>query len=211
VGSQVEKSADIRVIAATWRDLSARMREGAFREDLYHRLTIVELITPPLRERPEDIEELLLLFMDAEAASLGRSRPRLEASVRAHLRRWPWPGNVRELKNVASYITAMTAGNRVGLADLPRNLHRASPDLPPATSEMAFANTEIRIDLPYMEARRIWLDDFQQRYVETILEAHKGNVSAAARAAGMDRRSIQRILGRHTHREARSDRSPGDV
>jgi len=211
VGSQTEKRADIRVIAATWRQLSQRVREGNFRQDLYHRLTIVELVTPPLRDRPEDIEELLIQFMDEEAAACGRSRPRLEASVRAHLRRWPWPGNVRELKNVASYITAMTAGNRVGLADLPRNLHRASPDLPPSSSETAFAGAELRIDLPYMEARRMWLDDFQQRYVEAILEAHNGNVSAAARAAGMDRRSIQRIVGRHAHVESPSDKRPPNV
>ncbi len=211
VGSQVEKRADIRVVAATWRQLGMRVREGAFREDLYHRLTIVELVTPPLRDRPEDIEQLLAVFMDAEAAAAGRPCPRIEASARAHLRRWPWPGNVRELKNVASYITAMTAGSRVGLADLPRNLHRASPDLPHAPDEMTFADTQLRIDLPYMEARRLCLDDFQQRYVEAILEAHGGNVSAAARAAGMDRRSIQRIVGRHARVDAPSDKRPGDV
>lgn len=210
VGSQDERRADIRVIAATWRNLEARVREGAFREDLYHRLTIVELITPPLRDRPEDIEELLVQFMEAEAGLTGRTPPRLEASVRAHLRRWPWPGNVRELKNVASYITSMTQGGRVTLADLPRNLHRASPEMPHASSEIAFSGADLRIDLPYMEARRLWLDDFQQRYVEAVLDAHDGNVSAAARAAGMDRRSIQRIIGRHTP-DAPSDKRPTDV
>ena len=211
VGSQTERRADIRVIAATWRALGERVREGLFRQDLYHRLAIVELTTPPLRDHPEDIESLLETFIHAEAQRAGRPPPRLEASARAHLLRWPWPGNVRELKNVAAYVTAMTLGSRVGLDDLPRNLHRASPDLPMAAEGVGFAGVDLRIDLPYMEARRLWLDDFQQRYVEAILEAHAGNVSAAARAAGMDRRSIQRILGRRGRDTAPSDTRRRDV
>jgi len=211
VGSQTERRAEIRVIAATWRELGARVREGLFREDLYHRLAIVELVTPPLRDRPEDIEALLGHFMEEEAVACGRAVPRLDAVARAHLQRWPWPGNVRELKNVASYITAMTLGSRVGLSELPRNLHRASPDQPISSGGGAFTGLEIRIDLPYMEARRLWLDDFQQRYVEAILDAHDGNVSAAARAAGMDRRSIQRILGRQAGRDPASDTRRPDV
>ena len=131
-----------------------------------------------------------------EACPTGRHPPTLEAEVRVHLRRWPWPGNVRELKNVASYVAAMTPGGRVRMQDLPPALLRPPPEVSDRGVPTSITGPEVRIDLPYMEARRLYLDDFQQRYVEAVLEAHDGNVSAAARAAGMDRRSIQRILKR---------------
>ncbi|MEZ4238511.1 MAG: sigma-54 dependent transcriptional regulator [Myxococcota bacterium] len=195
VGDSAERTADIRVLAATWRDLRKAVAEGTFREDLYHRLTIVELRVPPLRERVADIDELFEHFL-RDATPAGTLPPGIEPAVRVHLRRWPWPGNVRELRNVAQYVAAMTTGARVGMADLPPSLLRPPPELPDTALPMVFPASEIRIDLPYMEARRLFLDDFQQRYVEAMLEAHQGNVSAAARAAGMDRRSIQRIVKR---------------
>lgn len=196
VGDQGERTADIRVVAATWRDLQQSVVEGAFRQDLYHRLTIVELRMPPLRERPEDIELLFERFLEESAAQNRRSTPTLESSTRRHLQSWPWPGNVRELKNVASYVAAMTPGRRVGIEELPANLRRAPPDLPGIPQLGGAGTLDVRTDLPYMEARRAWLDLFQHRYVEAMLDEHDGNVSAAARAAGMDRRSIQRIMAR---------------
>jgi two-component system response regulator HydG len=82
------------------------------------------------------------------------------------------------------------------MEDLPPSLLRAPPEVADAALPMIFPASEIRVDLAYMDARRLFLDDFQQRYVEAVLHAHDGNVSAAARAAGMDRRSIQRIQKR---------------
>ena len=196
VGDQKERKAEIRVIAATWRDLRQGVADGTFREDLYHRLSIVELRMPSLRERIDDFELLAERFMDEACAPHGRVAPALDPNVRAHLRRWPWPGNIRELRNVASYLAAMTPGARVRMDDLPPTLLRAPPEVPDARVSVSLSNDDVRIDLPYMEARRLFLDDFQQRYVAAILDAHDGNVSAAARAAGMDRRSIQRILKR---------------
>ncbi|MCB9677357.1 MAG: sigma-54-dependent Fis family transcriptional regulator [Alphaproteobacteria bacterium] len=199
VGSQDQRSSDIRVVAATWRDLQQRVAEGKFRQDLYHRLTIVELVLPPLRERPEDVP---LLFEHFVRQVLAETRTlTLEASTRSHLERWPWPGNVRELRNAAQYVAAMAPGTRIRIEDLPPQLLRAPPDVAgaKAPSGGAFNLSDVRTDLPYMEARRLFLDDFQQRYVEAQLAACDGNVSAAARAAGMDRRSIQRILSRSRH------------
>ncbi|MEQ1570980.1 MAG: sigma 54-interacting transcriptional regulator, partial [Myxococcota bacterium] len=195
VGDTLERKADIRVIAATWRDLRKGVAEGTFREDLYHRLTIVELVVPPLRDRPEDVELLLSQFMEEAVAGV-RIAPTLEPAVRVHLRRWPWPGNVRELRNVAQYVAAMTPGGRVRMEDLPPALLRPPPEVQGTALPMLFPASEIRIDLDYMDARRLFLDDFQQRYVEAVLESCDGNVSAAARTAGMDRRSIQRIVKR---------------
>jgi DNA-binding NtrC family response regulator len=194
VGDTAERRAEIRVLAASWRDLRKGIAEGTFREDLYHRLSIVELHVPALRDRPDDVEALFEAFV--RDGSGGRKPPTLEPAVRIHLRRWPWPGNVRELRNVAQYVAAMTPGSSVRMEDLPPALLRPPPEVPTTALPMVFPASEIRIDLDYMEARRLFLDDFQQRYVEAVLHAHDGNVSAAARAAGMDRRSIQRIQKR---------------
>jgi len=196
VGAPEERQADIRVIAATWRDLRERVGEGAFRQDLFHRLTIIELEIPPLRERTEDVGVLLQHFMDRAAVDNDREAPELTASARRTLLDWPWPGNVRELRNVANYVTAMTRGDRVTTKDLPPTLMRPPPKLSGSKWKGVVGTAAVRVDLPYMEARRLYLDDFQLRYVEAVLEAHDGNVSAAARAAGMDRRSIQRIMAR---------------
>jgi two-component system response regulator HydG len=196
VGDQKERKAELRVIAATWRDLRQCVADGTFREDLYHRLSIVELRMPSLRERLDDLDALFQRFMDESTEATGRVAPALDPNVRVHLRRWPWPGNIRELRNVASYVAAMTPGSRVRMEDLPATLLRAPPEVPDARGSVSVHADDVRIDLPYMEARRLFLDDFQQRYIAAILDAHDGNVSAAARAAGMDRRSIQRILRR---------------
>lgn len=193
VGSQTELGSDIRIVAATWRDLRQHVVDRLFREDLYHRLTIVELSMPPLRDRGDDIMDLLGIFVEDACREQRRSAPEFEHSVRQHLLNWPWPGNVRELKNTAAYVVAMTQGGRVRFEDLPANVRRASPDAPVTVSREA---PGVRVDLPYMEARRRWLDLFQERYVRAQVAAHDGNISAAARACGMDRRSIQRILSR---------------
>jgi DNA-binding NtrC family response regulator len=194
VGSNEERRADIRVVAATWRPLETFVSEGRFRRDLYHRLAVVELKMPTLRERADDIEPLLHHFLAEASTRQDRPVPTFDATARAHLRAWPWPGNVRELRNVAEWLAAMTRGNQVTFEDLPPQLKRPPPGQADPAGVAAIA--DVRIDLPYMEARRMWLDAFQQRYVEAVLEAHDGNVSAASRAAQMDRRSIQRIAAR---------------
>lgn len=195
VGSTEQRSADIRVVAATWRDLRQRVAEGAFREDLFHRLSIVELGIPPLRERGADIVLLFERFL-LEALGPDAVLPALAPTARARLLEWPWPGNVRELRNAALYVAALAAGSTLHLDDLPPAL-RGAPSAPSRSESAEVDGLSLRLDLPYMEARRLFLDDFQLRYVEAQLEANQGNVSAAARAAGMDRRSIQRILARH--------------
>ena len=197
LGAETERTSDIRVVAATWRELDEGIEQGTFRRDLYHRLAVVELRLPPLRDRQEDISALLEHFLAQSAAQTGRSVPRLDARLRAWLEDWPWPGNVRELRNVVQYIVAMTRGPHASLEDLPPRLLGERPELAVTpTPDPTASQAVVRTDLPYMEARRLWLDDFQERYVLALLREHGGNVSAAARAADMDRRSIQRILKR---------------
>lgn len=196
VGSTSERKADLRIVAATWRDLRVRVREGRFRADLLHRLGVVEIELPPLRERRGDIEYLLDEFLTAGVDGTDRPLPRLAPAARRHLLSWPWPGNVRELKNVASWLVAVARDAPLELVDLPERLRSPAPRTPGPWVP------ELRLDLDYMEARRLFLDEFQVRYVIAQLEAHGGNVSEAARAAGMDRRSIQRILARRRERVA---------
>ena len=190
VGSNTDRTVDIRVVAATWRDLDALVAEGRFRRDLFHRLDVLSIHAPPLRDREGDVDFLFDHFLRAEATAQGRAPVPVTAALRRALRRWPWPGNVRELLNVARYLTAMTRGE-ADVADLPARLRGHVP-----RPGVAITAPTPRTDLPYLEARRAWLDTFQAAYVEAVLEEHGGNISAAARASGMDRRSIQRILRR---------------
>ncbi len=195
VGSQEAQTADIRVVAATWQNLQVAVREGRFRRDLYHRLAVVELSLPTLRERGGDIDLLLNKLTSEACARMGRSVPSIDPAVREYLRNWPWPGNVRELVNAVDYMCAMSRGNRISMPDLPPQLLRPAPAIGGG------GLPDIRTDLPYIEARREWLDTFQTLYVNALLEEHEGNISAAARAAEMDRRSIQRILSRARKRQ----------
>jgi DNA-binding NtrC family response regulator len=188
LGSEVEKRADVRILAATWRDLGADVASGRVRRDLYHRLAVGELVLPPLRDRGTDLDKLLDYFLSNEAARARRPVPRLTPGLRAALRRRRWPGNVRELRNVAAWLAVMPDADPVGLEHLPPRLRDETPahhDEPP-----------LRTDLPYLEARRLWLERFQDRYIESVLREHGGNVSAAARASGLDRRTIQRARAR---------------
>ncbi len=190
VGSETRRTGDIRIVAATWRDLRDEVRAGRFREDLFHRLAVVELELPPLRRRGADLLELAAHFLELEARQAGRSPPRMAPRLRQHLVRLAWPGNVRELRHAMAYLAVVPTSAEVDVEDLPARLRRVvqpprEPGGPP-----------VRTDLPYLEARRVWLDAFQHRYIAAILDEHDGNVSAAARAAGLDRRTIQRVRAR---------------
>lgn len=185
IGSNADIKVDLRIIAATWVDLNERVATGRFRADLAHRLMVLHVDVPPLRERREDINTLIDTFLAQE-----RKPIRFTSALRSMLMEWPWPGNVRELKNSVSYICAVSQGPEAGLESLPARLRGAAPTI----QEREFVEVKPAVHLPYMEARRIWLDSFQRRYVETLLQSHKGNISAAAVAGQMDRRSIQRII-----------------
>jgi DNA-binding NtrC family response regulator len=124
LGSDRTQRADVRVIAATHRDLHAAIREGAFREDLYYRLKVISIAIPPLRDRASDILPLAEWLLDKHAADAGRLAPRLSDEVREALLRHGWPGNVRELSNVMERCVLL-AGETVGLVDLPEEFANA--------------------------------------------------------------------------------------
>jgi len=138
LGSDATRRADIRVVAATNRDLPAEIGAGRFREDLYYRLKVISISIPPLRERPGDIVPLAQWLLGRHAAESGREAPRLSAEVERALLRYPWPGNVRELSNVMERC-ALLAGDSVGLADLPDELTSCDAAPPPGGVDDLFA------------------------------------------------------------------------
>lgn len=195
VGDTRSQRVDLRVLAATNRDLDAAMACGDFRPDLYHRLNGVRIHLPPLRDRVNDILPLANHFID----HLGRPELRLSPEVEDRLLRGPWPGNVRELLNCMRYVTSLVSGDTVTPADLPATVQANGGlrDGTPASPE----SVSVDLSMTYKDAKRAWLDRFEDAYVTAMLEAHDGNVSAAADQAGMDRRSIQRILKRQRDRD----------
>lgn len=125
VGGARPIKVDVRIIAATHQDLESRVEQGEFREDLFHRLNVIRVRVPPLRDRREDIPALMQHFLQAAAEELGVQTKVLSAEVEARLGASSWPGNVRELENMAHWLTVMAAGREVQLADLPEDLQRA--------------------------------------------------------------------------------------
>lgn len=122
VGGHIPVKVDVRVVAATNQDLETAVREGRFREDLFHRLNVIRVRLPPLRERSEDIPLLLQHFMGACARELGAEAKQLRPEVVQHLARLSWPGNVRQLENICRWLTVMAPGAEVHLDDLPADL-----------------------------------------------------------------------------------------
>lgn len=122
VGGHVPLSVDVRVIAATNQDLEGAVQRGAFREDLYHRLNVIRVRVPALRERREDIPALVEHFLQRAARELHAEPKRVEPDAQAHLSRFDWPGNVRQLENVCRWLTVMAPGRGIHVADLPPEL-----------------------------------------------------------------------------------------
>ncbi len=174
-------AADVRIVAATNRDLAAEVNRGTFRSDLYYRLAVAKLSIPALRERREDIPLLVEHFLRQLSVSSGNRDPRLPDDFLARAQRHQWPGNVRELRNA------------VERAVLLPNHPQAAFEAPPK-KEQGFAT--IDIDVPFKQAKQKLVDEFDRRYLEALLEAHDGNISAAARAAGIERMSIYKMIRR---------------
>lgn len=187
---------DIRVVAATNRNLEAMTKEGEFREDLFYRLSVISLTLPPLRERIGDISVLARHFCSQFSISQGK---RLEISPNALkiLRSWNWPGNIRELKNVMERAVTFAEKNTIEVKDLPAYLISQSQGLP----------MDLQESLSFAEAKKEWISQFEKKYLTDILAKHSGNVSRAAREAGIDRRSIYRLLAKYG---INADRQPNN-
>ena len=172
VGGVQPRPIDVRIVAASNRDLPREVARGGFRADLFYRLDVFQVFLPPLRERGDDVLELAKRFLDRLCESAGRPPPRMAPEVENALRRHPWPGNVRELRNTISRLVALLEGDEVTLEDLP---------VPPV-SRASGAGGERPLDA--ME------DDLIRRALDQL----GGNVTETARSLGIDRSTIYRRL-----------------
>jgi DNA-binding NtrC family response regulator len=189
VGATGYERSNVRVIAATNRDLLAEVRAGRFREDLYHRLAVVRVVLPPLRERREDIPQLASTFLENAAATSGRPVPVIPADTMGLLRAHDWPGNIRELRNVLERATAlgpaagMVDGHVLGLDEVVARADTSSP--------------MVDITSPFKEAKDKLVQAWEREYVIALLARHDGNVSLAARSGGIDRVYLHRLMKKH--------------
>ena len=172
-----------------------RVNQGRFREDLYFRLSVVTVRVPSLRERPEDIELLVNVFLDALDAH--RSAHLFTPQLMAELGKHPWPGNVRELRNfVERTIVLQTADGPV-----PRQSSTSEPNSGGEANRSDMR--PIDLNLSFREAKDRVLADFELAYLTSLLEWAGGNVSRAARKAKMDRMNLHRLVQRYGLREGR--------
>ncbi|WP_407692889.1 sigma 54-interacting transcriptional regulator [Pyxidicoccus xibeiensis] len=177
VGANDYITVNMRVVTATHQDLEKAVSKGKFRRDLYHRLAVLRVTMPALRERPEDIP----LLIDTMLTQTGRPPSALSDQTRALLTQYPWPGNVRELRNVVEQVVNL---GEEALQDL------ESPD----TERRPGA---VDLDLPFKEAKEQLVEGFERDYLRNLLERCEGNISRASREANIDRVYLRKLLRKH--------------
>ena len=188
VGGSKPIKVDIRVVAATRKDLRAEVSKGKFREDLYFRLNVVPMVAPPLRERREDIPALLELFLDKLGPSEG-DRPTLAEGTVAALMAHDWPGNVRELRNVIERALALGSD--------PSSLVAPLGHAPLTSSGSTQSELQFQVGLSFREQKERWTEHIERRYLRWLLKRAEGNISKAARDADMDRKYLHKLLRKY--------------
>jgi DNA-binding NtrC family response regulator len=186
VGASEPVPIDVRVVAATHRDLEGMIEEGTFREDLFYRLDVVPIEIPPLRERRQDIPALAEHFRADVNAREGRSVPGFALDVIQRLGAYEWPGNVRELENLVERLVVVASNRMVVINDLPAHLRTTVVDLENATLDLP----ESGVDL------RIFLTQLEERLIAQALERTGGNKNRAAELLGMNRTTLVEKLRR---------------
>ncbi|HEX7155240.1 MAG TPA: sigma-54 dependent transcriptional regulator [Thermoanaerobaculia bacterium] len=179
VGGQQTIKVDVRVLAATNKDLEAEIAAGNFRSDLFYRLNVLPIEVPPLRARGNDIVLLAEHFLRRFAAETGQPRKKLSAGAAAKLRGYHWPGNVRELRNVIERLAILIPGETIEGDDVQLGAPRAE-----------VSSTTIPSNLSLKEAR----DEFEKQYILARLREYAGNVSRTADALGVERSNLYRKL-----------------
>ncbi len=177
VGSSVTREVDVRVIAATNRDLKAMVKEGLFREDLYYRLAMVEVSLPRLTDRKEDLPLLQRFFLQKFATEYGKPIMGLARRAQIRMAAYPWPGNIRELENVIGNACMMADGPVIDIRDLPETLREVNPEV---IEDESFAS----------------LEEMQKRHVLRVLEHVGGNKTRAAEILGIGRATIYQLLSK---------------
>jgi DNA-binding NtrC family response regulator len=189
VGGTEDVRVDVRVIAATHRDLRAEAAAGRFREDLFYRLHVFPVRLPPLRERAEDVPLLAAHFLEKHARAFRRQVSGFEPDALRVLTTHAWPGNVRELENAVERAVAVAKRERIGQDDLAPELLAASGAVAPPGATLT--------TVPYRDALEQARERVSREYLVALLREQKGNVKKAAERAGMERESLHRLLKKH--------------
>ena len=169
---------DVRILAATRRDLDRKVQDGTFRDDLFHRLAVSRIALPPLRERTGDVAVLADHFWKA----LGGDERELGNALLTRWEAQPWPGNVRELRNAVA--------RQLAVGEL------AADEQTSIATGVDFVDAVVRAGLPLVRGRAVVVEEYERRYVLRVLEEHGGSIVQAARASGIARRHFQRIKAR---------------
>ncbi|MCW5807387.1 MAG: sigma-54-dependent Fis family transcriptional regulator, partial [Deltaproteobacteria bacterium] len=189
IGDDQDRRVDVRIITATNRDLDQLVARGAFRQDLYYRINVFPMHLPPLRERRDDIPLLVHHFIHKYRGRLGKPIDGLAAGALARFAVYDFPGNVRELENKVHQAMVVAPGPTIEEGDV------ALPaDRPGA---------RVDVTRPFRELKQQVIDAFERDYLQELLRLHQGNLAAAARAAGMDRKNLWALVERHRLDRAR--------
>jgi two-component system response regulator HydG len=182
VGSELEVPFEARIVAATHRDLEAEVAAGRFRQDLFFRIHVIEVLLPPLRARGSDVLSLASAFVRRYGLRAGRPDLKLSAAVAERLLRYEWPGNVRELENSIERAVALARGDELALEDLPERVRRggSSPALGAEPSE-----------------EFVTLEEMERRYILRVMGAVGNSKKLAAQVLGLDRSTLYRKLDRY--------------
>ena len=187
VGARQENAVDVRVVAATSRNLAAMVESGGFRRDLYYRINVVRIELPPLRDRGDDVGLLAEHFANKAAREMGRPVAGLSTDVYQVLKAYHWPGNVRELQNVVRRALALARSPTAGIDDLPDEVVSAAGRQVTAAGDGD----------GFFSRRAEHVARFERQYISDLLARHHGDVSAAAREAGIPRGTLYRLMKGH--------------
>ncbi len=203
VGGTKSTNVDVRVIAATNRPLDEMILDGRFREDLLYRLKVITLNLPPLRERRDDVPLLASYFLRVCSERHNLPLRQVDTEAGKALLDHDWPGNVRELRNVIEGALVMADGPAISMCDLPASVTK------PRESHVSFpvSMVEQSADLPFVEARERALREFDRAFLSAALARNGGNIARTARALGLHRQSLQKLLAR---RDLRQGESPNE-
>lgn len=217
VGGAKASKVDVRIIAATNRNLEAEVKAGRFRQDLFYRLSVVRLQLPPLRERADDIPMLvehLLKSGHFNRGTNGNPRVRtIDAAAIAALQAYPWPGNVRELVNCIERAVSFADGANLTVTSLPENVRAGLPARqsgevkkrpsnqvarePAPAGSMRPPEELLADNVPFKDAKERWIASFERDYIETLLRRNGGNISHAAREADIDRKYYRKLMRKY--------------
>ena len=199
VGGLKQLAVDIRLLAATNRDLSVAIENASFRQDLFYRLNVININLPPLRERIDDIEILTKYFIEKLSKKLRKGNINISQDVFPYLKSYTWPGNVRELENIIERILVLLDGSEIRVDDLPEDLLLKSQEYElvdsKAKSDFIFQQPPVSefYGKDYREAK----DIFEKDYICKLLEQAKGSVTEAAKISGMSRRNLYDKMERY--------------